>query len=107
MTADDAHHEPRAGAGVAEVERPAGRRERAKAWAPNPPAARREPLDRGAESPAGLACPQNVDALEQAFDPRLAARQEAENEGAMGDRLVARRPEAPLEGLSPNRAQGA
>ena len=107
VAADDAHHQPRAGAGVTEVKRPAGRHERAEAWAPDPPAAGPKSLDRRAQS-FGRPCRSSARLRpEEALDPRLTAGQEAENKGAVGDRLVAWRSEAPLERHSPDRAQGA
>src|SRR5271166_2756495 len=104
MAADDAHHQPRAGAGVAEVERLARRQDRAEAGPANPPSAWPEPLDCGAERLAGLSGPEHVVALEQPLDLRFAAGQEAKQEGAMRDRLVARRPDPALER---SRAHGA
>ncbi len=76
----------------------AGRKQRAEARARGCASGRapRRSIDR-AERLAGLARPQDVVALEQALDHRLAAGQEAEDEGAMGNRLVAGRAEPPLE----------
>ena len=73
VAADDAHHQPRAGAGVAEIERFARREQRAEPGAPNLHRPGAEPLDRRAERLASLAGPQHVVALEQPFDLRLAA----------------------------------
>ena len=99
MAADDAHHQARAGAGVAEIERVARREQRAEARAParsSGPAPRRSIV--GAERLAGLAGAQHVVALEQALDARQAAGKQAEQEGAVRDRLVAGRPHAAAQG---------
>jgi hypothetical protein len=93
VTPDNAHHQPAAGAGVAEIERFAWRRERAEARPTNSPCARRETLDDGAELLASLAGPENIVALEQPFHLRLATGQKAKQKSAMGDRFVARRPD--------------
>ena len=79
--------------------------ERAEAGPADPPAARREALDRRSQRLAGLARPQDVVALEQPLDHRFSASEQAEDEGAMGDRLVARRAEPPLERRPADRAQ--
>ena len=80
VAADDAHHQPAAGAGVAEIERFARGQERAEAGSANSPCARRETLDDGAERLASLAGPEHVVALEQPLDFGLAAGQEAQAE---------------------------
>ena len=97
MAADHAHHQPRAGAGVAEIERVARRENRADAEAADAPAPLADPLDAGAERAAGFAGAQHVVAFEQALDRGFAAAQQAEDEGAMRDRLVAGRAGAPSE----------
>ena len=97
MAADHPHHQPRAGAGVAEVECVARRKNRADAQAADSPAPLADPLDAGAERAASLACAQHVVAFEQSLDRRFTAAQQAEDEGAMRDRLVARRTDAPFE----------
>ena len=97
VAADDAHHQPGAGAGIAEIERFARRRQRAE---PGPRTRHRpgaEPLDLGAERLARLAGAQHVVAFEQAVDFRVAAGQQAEEKGAMRDRFVARRADAPFQ----------
>ena len=71
VAADHAHHQPRAGAGVAEVERSARRENRADAQAADAPAPLADPLDAGAERAAGLAGAQHVVAFEQALDRRF------------------------------------
>ena len=97
IAADDSHHQPRAGAGVAEVERFTRRQNRAEPWAANPPTAGPRALDDRAERLAGLAGPHHVVAFEQPFDLRFSAGQEAKQKGAMGDRFVARRPDPAFE----------
>ena len=97
MAADDAHHQPAAGAGVAEIERLARRRQGAEARPANSPLARPEPLDDRAERLARLARPQHVVALEQPLDFRFAAGEKAEQKRAMRDRLVPRRPDPPFQ----------
>ena len=84
----------------------AGRKQRSEAGPADPPAARRQALDHRAERPAGLARPEDVVALEQSFDQRLAAGEQAEDEGAVGNRLVAGRPEAAAKRLPATGAQG-
>ena len=106
VAADDAHHQPRAGAGVAEIERFARRQNRAEPGAANPPLAGPETLDDRAERLARLAGPEHVVALEQPLDLRFAAGQEAKQEGAMGDRFVARRPDPALERSRAHGAEG-
>src|SRR5208337_1876932 len=103
--ADDAHHQPRAGAGVAEIERRAGRKQCSEAGPADPPAARRQALDDRTQSFTGFAGAQDVVALEQPIDLGLAASQEAEDEGAMGNRLVAGRAEPAVEPRPTDRAQ--
>ena len=106
VAADDAHHQPRAGAGVAEIEGFARRQDRAEPgprirhW-PGPSA-----LDDRAERPASLAGPQHVVAFEQPLDPGFATGEEAKQEGAMRDRLVARRPDPALERARARGAEG-
>ena len=106
VAADDAHHEARAGAGVAEIERGARGKQRPEPGPADPPAARREALDRGSERPARFTRPQDVVSLEQPFDLGLAAGEQAEDEGAVGNRLVAGRPEAAAKRPAADGAQG-
>src|ERR1700684_4430040 len=94
MTADDAHHQPRPGAGVAEIQGLARRQQRAEAGPVDGPAARPVMDDLRAELAARRAGAQNVLAFEQAVNLDAAAGQQAEQESAMRDRLVARRPDA-------------
>src|SRR6185437_6822041 len=97
MTADDAHHQAAASAGVAEVERLPRGQDRADADPLNSPCARPAPVDDRAERLASLTGSHDVVALEQPFDRRQATREKAEQKGAMRDRLIARRPDPPLE----------
>ena len=77
MAADDAHHQPAAGAGVAEIERFARRGKRAEPRPTNSPLARRETLDLSAQRLARLAGAKHVVALKQPFHFRFAAGQQA------------------------------
>ena len=104
MAADDAHHQARARAGVAEIEVVGRREERAEPGARDLPAAFAEALDMGAQGLAGLAGAQHVVAFQQPFDRGHAAAEQAENEGAMRDRLVAGRARAPFERAASLRA---
>ena len=97
VAADHPHHQPRAGARVAEVERPAWLEQRTHAEAVDPPPPLAAALDAGAERAAGLSRAQHVVAFEHAIDRRFAAAQQAEDEGAMGDRLIAGRTRAASE----------
>ena len=77
VAADDPHHQPRAGAGVAEIERFTRRQNRAEPGPANPPLTGPEPLDRRAERLAGLSGPEHVVAFEQPLNARFPAGQEA------------------------------
>ena len=95
MAGDDAHHQPRAGAGIAEIQRLGRLQQRAEPGAPDAPAARPD----GARSCApswrqACAGAQHVLALEQPFDLRLADREQAEDQRAMRDGFVAGRAHA-------------
>ena len=103
MAADDAHHQPRAGSGVAEIERC-----RAARAASRGPARRRSSvLDQVVRSsrpaPAGLAGSQNVLALEQALDPRD-ARASAARTGTRDARSTCRRAAGRVRCSGPLRA---
>ena len=89
MAADDAHHQPRAGAGIAEIENRPGLGKAADSHAAHAPASLGMTLDRGAELAASLGGAQHVVAFEEALDPRFADRQKAENERPMRGRFVA------------------
>ena len=89
MAADDSHHQPRAGARIAEIQNRVGFREPSDPGAAHAPAAWRMTFDRGAELATGLRGAQHVVALEEAVDLRFADRKEAENQGAMRGRFVA------------------
>ncbi len=101
VAADDAHHQPRAGARVAEIEDRPGLEKRAEARPMDAPAAGSTADDLGAELAAGLAGAQHVLALQQAVDLDAAARQQPEKEGAVRDRFVARRPHAAGQRAAP------
>ena len=101
VAAGDSHHQPRARPGVAEIEPLRGLDEAADAGAADPPAPRRVARHGGAERPAGRGGAQHVVAFEQALDPGLADREQAEDERPMRDRLVAGRRAA---GLAADRA---
>ena len=75
----------------------ARRENRADAEAVDAPAPFSDPLDAGAERAAGFAGAQHVVAFEQAVDHGFAAAEQAKNEGAMRDRLVAGRADAASE----------
>ena len=89
VAAGDAHHQPRARPGVAEIEPLRGLDEAADAGAADPPAPRRVARHGGAERPAGGGGAQHVVAFEKALDPGLADRKQPEDERPMRDRLVA------------------
>jgi hypothetical protein len=98
MPRDDAHHQPRAGAGIAEIERTV-RRGQAADPAPgdNPFAAvARHARAEHFDSPRRG---DHVACLEQPADPRLANRKGAEHERPMGNRLVSGYGGTALEGL--------
>ncbi len=105
MAADHAHHQPRAGAGVAEVKRRIERQNGADAQTLDAPAPFAEPLDARAEGAAGFAGVQNVVALQQTADFGCPTGQQAEDEGAMRNRLVAGRPDASFERARARRGQ--
>ena len=97
VAANHPHHQPAAGAGVAEIEGVAGARS-----APRPgPRIRHcpgaETLGDGAQSLASLAGPEHIVTLEQTLDLGLAAGQEAKQKRAMRDRFVSRRLNPPFE----------
>ena len=91
VAGDDAEHQPAAGAGIAEIER-RGRR----AQAAHPLALHRDravgSFHLGAKRRHGLGRGQHVFGLEQAGDAGDAGRQRAQDQRAVGDRLVARHP---------------
>ena len=89
---DDAHHQAHAGAGIAEVEGFARREQASRSRSPGRASA--PPPRRSTSAPsaaAGGGGAQNVVAFEQALDLGLAHAEETENQGAVRDRLVARR----------------
>ena len=98
VAGDDAHHQARAGAGIAEIERGgrarAGRRRRPRRRARRPRRARLTvaPSRRQASAVASTSAPSSRPSI-----CRLADRQQAEDQRAMRDRLVARHAHAPLE----------
>ena len=64
---------------------------------PNSPCAGSDTLGDRAQSLASLAGPEHIVALEQSLNLRLAAGKETKQKRPVGDRFVARRPQAPLE----------
>jgi len=89
MAADEAHGEPRAGAGIAEVEHRLRLQEPADAETGDRPGALAGAGDGGAERPHGGAGAEHVVGLEQPLDGGLAHRHGAEHQRAVRDRLVA------------------
>src|SRR5260370_41726762 len=73
-----AEQEPAAGAGIAEIERPLGRRKAGDADAVNAPAALASALDPGAERAHGIRRAHHLLALEQAGNSRLTDREGGE-----------------------------
>ena len=106
VPADDAHHQARAGAGIAEIQRFARLQQRAEARAQNAPATLAEPFDLRAKRRAGAAGMQHVLAFEQPLDPRFADAQQAEQEGAMRNAFIAGRAGAATQGAAAFRRQG-
>ena len=94
---DRAHDEPAAGAGITEIQHRFRLPESAYAHPVHPPRAFARALDAGAEGAHGLRRVEDVFAFKQPFDARLADRHGAEDEGAMGDRLVAGHAHAAFE----------
>ncbi len=97
MAAGDAHHQPRSGAAVAEIERMLRLQQRADAHAGDAPSAFADPIDPRTERPARFARSHDVVAFEKPLDFRLTAAEQAENEGAVRNRFVAGRARAPFE----------
>ncbi len=97
MAGDDPQHQPRAGAGIAEIERRAGRQKRADARALHAPGPRSHALKLGPERATSADGGERIVPFQQALDPGLAHRQQAEHERAVGDRLVAGHANAALE----------
>ena len=91
MAADHAHHEPRASAGIAEIQSLLRFEQRAEAGTENAPAPFAEALDFSAQRGAGASRVQHVLAFEQTLDPRFADAEQAKQKGAMGNALVPRR----------------
>ena len=89
MAGDDAHEEPRAGAGIAEIDDVLRLYEAADPDAVDMPAPRRLAVDLGAERAHRLGGAQHVLALEQAADMGAPDGERAQHQRAMRDRLVA------------------
>ncbi len=106
MAADDAHHQPRAGASIAEIEFSTRFEQRADADAIDCPSAGAAPLDPRPERAAGFAGMEHVFAFEQPLDLGAPDGQKPENEGTMRDRFIARRPQAALERPARRRTDG-
>ena len=98
VAADDAHHQPHAGAGIAEIERLARRQQRADAApcdapAPSPRRSTSAPSARQAAPVRSTSSPSSRPSI-----VGLADAEKAENQGAVRDRFVARRPHAAAQG---------
>src|SRR5262245_4858154 len=102
---DRPHDQAAAGAGIAEVEGAIGLAQAADADAVNAPSAFAGALDRGAQRPHGLCGVDDVLALEQPGDARLADRERAEDQGAVRDRFVTGHAHAALEGARTARGE--
>ena len=100
------HHEPAAGAGIAEIERAARHAKASDPHAANMPGAIVAPFDRGAERAHGVGGVEDVLAFEQTGDCRLTNRERAEDERAVGDRFVARHADGAHKRRAAARAQG-
>ena len=94
MAGDDAHHQPRAGAGIAEIEGLGGLQQRAEPGAPDAPAPVGMAHDLRAELAAGLRGAQHVLAFEKPFDLRFADGEQAEDQRAMRNGFIAGRAHA-------------
>ena len=105
VAGDDAEHQPRAGTGVAEVERAVRLAQPADAAAGDAPLVA-DLLDRRAERLQRLGGVEHVLGLEQAREARDAGRQRAEHQGAVRDRFVARDTDAALEWAGGTGGQG-
>ena len=83
------HHQPAAGAGIAEIERSLRLREPGDADPAHDPRERAGSLHLRAQRPHRFGGIEHVFALEQARNPGFADRQRAQDQGAVGNRLVA------------------
>ncbi len=97
MRAADAHHQARAGAGIAEIENLGWFAQAADADALHAPGAGPVMMDDGAECAGRCGRAHHVLAFEQAGDLGLADRQEAEDHRPVRDRLVAGHADAALQ----------
>ena len=95
MSRHHAHHQARAGTGIAEIPCVIGLNEGAQTSAPDAPASLPMSHDPRAEGSAGFGCAQDILAFEQPLDPGLANRQQTENQGAMRYGFIAGRAHAP------------
>ena len=110
---DRPHDEPAAGGGIAEIEHLARLAKACDAHAVDIPGAGAaalgaldDALDSGAERAHGVCGVEDVLAFKEAGDLRLSHRERAEDERAMGDRLVARHADLAAERPRAPRAQG-
>ena len=83
------HHQPAAGAGIAEIERGGRLGEARHAHTGDLPGERPRPLDPGAKRLHRFGRVENIFALQQAGNPGFADRKSPQNEGAVRNRLVA------------------
>ena len=98
MAADDAHHQPRAGAGVAEIERLARGAGRRRGPARGCASARRRAARRPRRAPGRPCRCASTSSPSSSPSTRVSPQvEQAEKKGAMGDRLVARRPDPAVE----------
>jgi hypothetical protein len=95
---DRPHRQPAAGARIAEIQRLFRGGEACDADAPHRPDAVAVPFDPGAQGPHGFGGVEDVLALQKPRNPGLAHGKRPQNEGPLGDRLVARDPDAAGQG---------
>ena len=89
MAAHDTHHQPRAGAGIAEIEHLFGGEQGAEAGPFDPPLAIAQALDLRPQSAAGGGGAQHIIAFQQPLNGGHALGEQAEDDGAMGDGFIA------------------
>ena len=104
MPGEQTQQQPRPGTRVAEIELPVRLREAAHPDAAYPPDAIRAAFDVDAQGRQRRRRGEHVLALEQSGDRALADGHRAQQQSAMGQRLVARNPEHPPQCFSGMRA---
>ena len=92
---DRPHHQPASGAGIAEIERSRRFSEAGHADATHDPSEIAGPFHARTQRPHGFGGIEHVFALKQARDTGLADRQRAQDQGPVGDRLVAGNADVP------------